>query len=203
MNFTELVTAVYNRLGVPSGDALLTSTIVGAAVNEALQEVNSEEDWPWFNATETIATVAGTAAYALNASWLRTRSVKISDDFPLERYSEEELSDLYPFATSTNRPQGYAIEGGQLLVGPVPNGVYSLQHRYVKFEGTLSGVQTPLMPAQFHSAIVELATHITLKRSRESLRAQESLANYQRWLSKIKKYRRRFTGPGRIRTSQW
>lgn len=203
MNFTELVTAVYNRLGVPSTDALLTSTIVGANVNEALQEINSEEDWPWLNATETLTTVAGTQAYALNALWLRTRSVTVLDDYPLERYTEKELTDFWPFSSSTARPQGFAIEGGQILFGPIPNAVYSVRHRYVKMEATIASTTVPLMPAQFHSSIVELAMHITLKRSREDARSQEALASYQRWLSKMRKERRRHTGPGRIRTTQW
>lgn len=202
MTFTELVAAVYARLGVPSGDALLTSTVIGGFVNEALQEINSEEDWPWLNAQETIATVAGTAGYTPNANWLRTRSLRLNDDFPLERYPEEMLSDRYPFTgSSSNRPEGYAIEGGQIILGPVPNGIYSLIHRYVKTEGTLSGVQLPLMPTQFHSSIVELATHLTLGRSREDARSAAALAAYARWLSKMRKYRRRHTGPARIRTT--
>lgn len=203
MNFTELVAAVYLRLGVPSGDALLTSTIVGQAVNEALHEIDSEADWPWLDATETINTVAGTDAYTPAANWSRTRSLRIAaDGYPMSRRTIDEVNDLWPFADQTSRPQVYAIEGGQLVVRPIPDGVYALEHRYVRTEADISGSSSPLMPAQFHPAIASLAAHIALGRSREDNRAAAALADFERWLRRMQKFRRRYQGPGRIR-SRW
>lgn len=200
MNLTALLTEVYGRLGVPSGDALFTSAWVTQSINAALHEIESEEDWPWYEASETLTTAAGTQSYNLASDWLRTREVKPANDYPLERNGIHQLEEWWPFGDS-GQPSCYAIEQGKIYLFPIPNGVYSLTHRYVKTEPDLaSGSDTPLMPAQFHAAIAELATYVALKRSRDDARGASALAAYQRWLSKMRKYRRRHKGPARIRT---
>lgn len=198
---SALRTQVFNRLGVPSGDALLTSAVVDAAINAAINEIESEQSWPWYEASETINTVAGTATYTPAAGWRLTRAVKPADDFPLERYSLTELDDMYPFSTTQARPSCYAIDEGKVVLRPVPDAVYVLSHRYVKAETALSAdADAPLVPSQFSPAIAALACHIVLGRSREDGRSAAALEDYVRWLSKMRRYSRRHTGPVRIRT---
>lgn len=203
MDLTALRTAVLTRLGVPSGDALFTTAVLDASINAALHEIESEEDWPWYEASETITTAAGTQAYAVAATWLRTREVKPSGaaaDYPLDRRSIAQLEEWYPYG-DTGRPAAFAVEQGQLYLFPTPNGAYTYTHRYVKIEADLVNAgDTPLMPAQFHNAIAELATYVALKRSRDDARGSAALAAYERWASKMRKYRRRHKGPARIRT---
>lgn len=202
MDLSTIRTNVLDRLGVPSGDALFTTAVLNRAINAALDEIGAEHDWPWLEASETINTVAGTKTYTPNAAWVRTRELKLADDYPLEWVTMIQLDTLYP-VTEQDRPSVFAIEQGQLYIGPTPDGVYVLTHRYVKAEPDLSADgDTPLMPAQFHNAIVELATYIALKRSRDDVRGAAALDAYARWLSKMHRFRRRHTGPSRIK-SRW
>lgn len=194
-------TAVYDRLGVPTGDGLFTDAVVGRAVNEAIQEIKSEHDWPWDQASETITTVSGTSTYSLAADWMRTREMKPSTDYALERRSMQELDDEWPFGDS-GRPQVYAIEQGQVIFRPVPISVDTITHRYIKTQADLTGTDTWRCPAQFHTAAVELATYIALKRSRDDVRGYGAEGAFERWIAKMHRWRRRHTGAGRIR-SRW
>lgn len=198
---SALRTSVYSRLGVPTSDALLTTAVVNQSINDAVNEIESEQDWPWYEAVETITTTAGTATYTPTAGWRRTREVKPTDDFPLERFSIVELDDQYPFDTSQGRPCAYAIDLAKIVLRPTPDAAYTLTHRYIKQETALSADgDAPLIPDQFSPAIVALACHIVLGRSREDGRASGALEEYVRWLSKMRRYSRRHTGPVRIRT---
>jgi hypothetical protein len=201
VNFATLQTAVLDRLGVPASDALFTAAVLGRAVNEAVQEIKSEHDWPWDEASETITTVAGTDTYSVAADWMRTQELKPSADYPLERRSIIDIDSEWPFG-DTGRPQVYAINKGQIVLRPIPAQVDTITHRYIKTQADLTGTDTPALPAQFHTAIVELATYIALKRSRDDARGAAALDAYQRWISKMHRWRRRHTGPGRIR-SRW
>ena len=203
MTREELVAAVRLRLGTPDADQLLTDAVIEAAVNEALQEIAAEHDWPWLEASETITTVAGTDTYDVDSEWVRTRHLKPSDDLPLERYPIVMLDDLFPLPTTSGRPVAFAIEQSQLVLRPIPDRVMTLTHRFYKAEPELDGdMDVPLMPAQFHPAIAELATHIVLKRSREDARSAAALESYGRWLSKMHRHRRKHAGPIRTR-SRW
>lgn len=204
MTIDDIVAAVYLRLGVPAGDALLTSAVVQAAVLEALNEINSEQEWPWFNGYETYGLVAGQSGYAIPGVSLRSREVRIIGDVPMERMSIEELDDKFPFTDSeTGRPVAYALENGSIEYRPIPDSEYQVEHRFAAVEqGVTTGDDTPTMPAQFHPAIACLAAHIVLGRSREDARAGGALSDYQRWAEKMRRFKRQYKGPARIR-SQW
>lgn len=201
MDLTALIESVYDRLGVPSGDSLLTTEVVTRAINAALHEIESEQDWPWYQSNETITTASGDATYPVDASYLRTRLLRVENETPLPRYSYEELIERWPFDSSTGKPREYAIESGELHLRPIPDGVYSLDHRFIGMETDLStGTDTPVMPESFHQAIVDLAAHIVLRRSSEDARSQQALGDYERWRTKMIRHKRKYQGPARIKT---
>lgn len=201
MDLSTIRTSVYDRLGVPSNDALLTTAVLNRAINAALHEIESEQDWPWYQATETLTTSAGDATYTPGATWLRTRVLRVANETPLPRYSYEELIERWPFDSSTGKPREYAVEAGEIHLRPIPDGVYSLEHRFVAKEDDLdSDGESPMMPDIFHQAIVDLATHIVLRRSSEDARSQQALGDYERWRTKMIRHKRKFQGPARIRT---
>lgn len=68
---------------------------------------------------------------ALPADFWGIRSVYLNDAprRSLEPLSLSELRDMYPVA-STGKPRHYAIVGGNMHLGPVPNGTYTLPLSY-------------------------------------------------------------------------
>ncbi|MGH9266733.1 MAG: hypothetical protein ACRD0D_00995 [Acidimicrobiales bacterium] len=200
MNLSQLREAVYDLVGVPATDTLLTSAVVDRAVNQALHDAEVESEWPWLETSETVTTVAGTAAYATTA--LRSLYLAAPGQASLALVEQRELDDRWGSgpATAAGRPRDYALWAGLLELRPVPDGAYAYTHRYYRAEPDLAlGTDTPLLPASFHTAIVELAAARVLRRNREEARAAQSIAEWQRWLARMRGHRRRSVGPSKVR----
>ena len=201
MNRSQLREAVYNRIGVDSTDGRMTTTVLDGFINDALHWVETERAWPWLQATTTITTVAGDGDYAVPSDWLKTRYLRIDEDSPFQVREIGELELLYPDASETGQPREYAIEGDAVLVRPIPDGVYTIVHRYIKRESDLtSDGQSPLMPASFHTIIVAAATYLALRSTRENERAALAWQEYQEWRQRMLDDARRTTRPARIKT---
>lgn len=198
MNLEQLQDAVRVRLGVPAGDSFYTAPVLADLMNEALQVVSTEADWPWLEASTTFALVNGTATYDPPANWMRTRSLCIDGFDAMEWRSLTELRE-WP-STIVDVPRYFNVNVEQITLRPVPGAVYTVTHDYYKTEPTLTNpTDTPLMPAQFHYAIVAYAVHLACIRSGDVPRATAALADYQGWLRRMIDNRRRQTGGLRIR----
>lgn len=206
MNLAALRTAVRTRIGVPAADTFFTDTVLTDLVNEALQAVSAEADWPWLQTSTTISTVAGTGTYTPPADWGQTRALTIDGYDAMEYRTLPEIREY--LSTIRGVPTVYTVSAEAILMRPVPAAVYSVTHDYMKGEPALSGdSDTPLMPSQFHYAIVSFAVHLAHARNNEigSYRgavtgaAAAALQQYQLWLGRMHSQRRRSSGPMRVR----
>lgn len=202
-----MIQAVYNRLSVDSSDGLLTPAAITDFIVQANHEISGQHDWPWMQTQETIQTVAGQDSYVPGAmqvapynAWYRT--IEIRDDMAdvTERYSITELDDRWN-PNLQGKPVEWAIYADQIILRPVPSGVWNYIHRYIYMEPDLvTSTDTPVMPAMHHFAIVELATYIACRRDRNDARASAALAAYEMWKTEqLKRALRRYDLPGRIR----
>lgn len=200
MNRGQIRTAIYARLGVPTTDGLQDSTTVNNAINDALHHVESEADWPWLQASETLTTAAGDDTYTPAATWVRTKRLRVADYEPMQPCTPIELDDLHPDSSHRAQPTHFAVVEGVLVVRPVPDGVYSLLHLFTKTETDLTDdAHSPLLPARFHPAIVEYACFVLHRRARQAAEAAGALAAYEGWLRRMHDDRRRTTGPSKVR----
>lgn len=198
MNLAQLRDAVRTRIGVPASDTFYQDQTVTDLVNEALAVIATEADWPWLEASTTFSLVAGTATYTPPADWTRTRSLCIDGFDAMEWRSLIELRE-WP-TTIVDTPRYFNVNVEQITVRPVPAAARTVIHDYVVDEPTLSAdTDTPLMPSQYHYAIVAYAVHLAHMRSGDVQRATASMADYQSWLRRITDNRRRQTGGLRVR----
>jgi hypothetical protein len=198
MQLSELRTAVRTRLGNPATDGFFSDANLTDLVNEALQAISTERDWPWLTTSTTFPTVAGTAAYTPTAGWMRTLVLCIDGYQPIE---ERQLAEIRSMPTADRgMPRYYAVTGDQIVLRDVPDGVYTITHDYVKVEPALtSDANTPLMPSQFHYSIVAKAAELASIRQRDAVRAGEQLAEYNAWVNRMLDNQRRTRAPKRIR----
>lgn len=197
-NLEQLRDAVRIRLGVPAADAFYSDPTVDNLINEALNAVATEVDWPWLEATETISTVAGTAAYTPAANWTRTKALTINQYDSLLLRSLQEIREID--STVQGLPLYYCVAAEQIILRPVPDAVYAIIHDYYKIEPALvTNTDTPLMPAPYHSAIVEYAVYLAALRSGEQARMQAAQQGYANWLRRILDNRRRSRSTMRVR----
>lgn len=195
----DLVAQVYDRLGVPTTDPQITAAVVQRLVNDALHEYEVEHDWPWLQASETLTTANGTDTYSLAANWRRTVSLRISDDWSLDRYGLQDLFDSFSDNTR-GRPEAYTIWADQVILRATPDAVYSVKHRYMKKEADLSADgSAPFLPLEYQGCVVEKAASTALRRLRDEQRAASAEAAYQRWLVKMRDDTRRSRGNGHVR----
>lgn len=199
MNYSQLRQSTLTRIGVSSNDALFTATVVGDLVNEAIHTIEVEFDWPWLEAITTHSTTAGTQTLTVPTDWLRTDKLWIADNDPLEYLGFGDLRQQYD-VTGRGQPEAYSIVADAIYLGPTPDSTYTVNHLYIRREPDLtSDTDSPLMPASFHMAIVELATALGLRRSREEARAVVAENSYNNWLRRMADNRRRSSQPMRVR----
>lgn len=203
MNLSTMRTAVRTRMGNPSTDGFYSDSQLNDLINEALHFVSSMDDWPWLQTSETITTAAGDGEYTPNANWVRTKQLYINESEPFILIS---LAEVNNYGSTQGEPAAYHIYDEDLYLRPVPSGVYSVVHQYIRKETDLSADgDSPIMPSQFHYAIVEFASYLALARAGYIERAQSARKAYEDWYRNMVSFRRRSQSPvrPRIRPGSW
>lgn len=200
---------VQKRISAIAADSYLTTDVIDDFINEAVQQVNSEEDWPWLAVTTSFPTVVNQFSYSLTsiagATWYRVHSVfDTVRGQGLEIRTIQEIDDLnYPAsATSGSSPYNYTVFGDNLVLGPTPQDVRSLLLHWYQREPLLVGdLDQLLMPgnANWHYGIAEYAAYLCLKMVREDTRAEAAYAAYGRWLVRIRDEKQRTHSSLRVR----
>lgn len=179
-DLTDLMLRVRYRGSFNSADTGLTDTVITAQINAALKQVASEQDWPWLESSATITSANGIQSYAVPTGWVRTTAIiDTAAGVPLDERSVEEIDSF----TAVAHPLYFALYGDAVLLGPTPDAVYSLKHRFVKAESVLSaGTDLPLIPRAFDEGVVEFATALCHLFTRQTEKAAEAQARYDAWL---------------------
>jgi hypothetical protein len=128
-------------------------------IDAALQRVSLLHDWPWLEATENIATVAGTAEYTPNANWRTTLRLERDGHPDIEYRIPRDLAGYRQ--QNTGAPLLYTVERGKLIFAPVPDDVYTIQHVYIRTEPAVTtGTDVPLIPTWAENLVVVTAAHM-------------------------------------------
>jgi hypothetical protein len=191
--------SVRARCGISDGDAFFADSDVDDMVNEALQVISSEADWPWLQAATTFSTVSGTQGYTPPSDWSVTRVLSIDGYKPLEWRSLPEIRGVE--TTFTSRPTAFTTNAETILLAPVPDGAYTVRHDYSVSESDLvSDTDEPLLPAQFHFAVVAKAAELMHLRQRDTQRAAAQMTEYTTWLTRMRRHMARSSAPKRVRS---
>lgn len=200
MKYAGLVVAARARTGVSNTDPTLSDPILGDLVNQANQLIASDADWPWRQVSTTFTTTAGTSGYTPPSDWLRTIALKAADERPMEYVSMTELDQQWPLSSTQGLPWQWSVYADTLQLRPIPDAAYTVTHRYVKVEPLMSAPDdAPLMPAQFHTAIVERAAWLAFRRLGQASKAAECKAAYDEWRALMMDDKRRATPPRKVR----
>lgn len=206
MNFLQLV----NRLCVESGSETTLSSVASQA-GEAGRMVNwaasawddiqlERPDWYWMRSNFTFTTVGGTRLYsptdagiASRFSMWDTNSLRIwrlskTDELELPFLAYEDFRQSYLIGQEIqNQPLYYTIDPQlNLLLGPIPDGVYTVTGEYFKSVQSLAdGADVPEMPSQFHMAVVYRALMFYARYEAAGEIYTDAQANYKRFLRRM------------------
>ncbi len=92
--------------------------------------------------SSTLSTVAGTRGVALPSDWLQFENVSIdgNPERQLTYAPVEHLDSVYPNGNPYEKPSLYTIEGDQILFGPTPDAIYTVNiFYYQRFTALSSG----------------------------------------------------------------
>jgi hypothetical protein len=82
-------------------------------------------------------------------------AIGVSDQQSLSQITIEQWSMIYGRGAQTNsRPCYYAIAGGKMYLGPIPDKAYTLAGSYWQApQALVNDADVPIMPAHFHNVI--------------------------------------------------
>lgn len=176
MNFLQLVQRLAIECGASGGAPSTTISQTGEVgrlvnwVDSAWQDLQLDRpDWYWSRTDFTLPTVSGDFRYAPGDAGIVSRfsmwdqnSIRVylnskNDEEPLAWMTYEDFRSSYILGPQTlGRPMHAAVDPAlNLLIGPLPDGVYTVSGEYFKAPQTLAlDADIPEMPVQFHMAIV-------------------------------------------------
>ena len=173
MTYLNLMNNVLRRLREEETTSVTSTTynkMVGDFINDAKKLVEESADWSALRSTITISTTASDNTYSLTDGGDNVKVMCVVNDTSnlfMEYQTKDWFNEqLYISSAAEGTPRYYTYNGldasgdTQVLVGPTPDGVYSLRFDVVKRQGDLSAnTDTLLIPSQpvIHYAVALLA----------------------------------------------
>lgn len=192
MNLGELRQAVDRRSGVAFSTAALNDL-----VNEALAKLTLAADWPWLWSTYTFTATTDDGDQALPVTFRRVESVTI--DGYEAHVASPQIIDAWDNLYSSDR-RSYTVRGGTLSFRPTQTTGTSISVRYIAAEARLEDdADEPLLPEQYHDALIDLAAGLALERTGNLTRARLLTDRFNEWAVGMKRTALRVGGnAGRI-----
>ena len=173
MTYLNLMNSVLRRLREEETTSVTSTTyvkMVGDFINDAKTLVGQAADWSALRETITISTTASDNTYSLTGGGDNIKVMSMLNDTEncfMEYQTKDWFNEaLYIGNASEGTPQYYTYNGldangdTQILVGPTPDGVYTIRVDTVKRQVDLSAdADTLLIPSQpvIHLAVALLA----------------------------------------------
>jgi len=173
MTYLNLMNNVLRRLRedeVSSVSATTYTKMVSDFINDAKKLVEESNDWSALRETIVVSTTASDNSYSLTGSGDNVKVMSVINDTQncfMEYQTKDWFNDsLYIANAVEGAPKYYTYNGldssgdTEVLVGPTPDGVYSLRFDVVKRQADLSSnTDTLLVPAMpvVHLAVALLA----------------------------------------------
>ena len=170
----------------------MDSGALAQLVNEGLQAVGTEYDWPWLQGSYTFRAQAGVTTYPMPFDATRIRYVTANGwEFAKKRVIDLDIGD-----------EGWTVFGDQLLISPPPGDGTPVLVRYHGEESVLTAdADTPALPDQYDHAVIEFVMTRVLDRADEAAtavndrRAQRAQAAYDGWIRRMRRGCQRVAGP--------
>ena len=173
MTYLNLMNSVLRRLREEETTSVTSTTyvkMVGDFINDAKTLVGQAADWSALRETITISTTASDNTYSLTGGGDNIKVMSMLNDTEncfMEYQTKDWFNEqLYISSAAEGTPRYFTYNGldasgdTQILVGPTPDGVYSIRVDTVKRQADLSAnADVLLIPAQpvIHFAVALLA----------------------------------------------
>jgi len=157
-----------------TGDGMLTDDVLNGLLNNGLNRISTDHDWPYLLTSATVA-VDTTGSGPLPSGFARARDV-VANGARAMQATFRELLD--PIGRSNSFV--WTIVGSTLRLDPAPTATLNVTLWYFQQEPLLADdTDTPLMPSDDHPAIVYFAAQLAWLSRGDQQRAQTWYAQYE------------------------
>lgn len=208
MNFLQLAQKLVEKTGISGTLASVTGQrgeLLRAVnwINEAWHDIQiSNTNWDWMREDFSFSTTAGVYEYATSATgvtdfskWHRDSfriyktATGLADEQFITEWDYRRFRDTYMYGLQTpGRPTVFAVKpkGSSLLLGLVPDDVYTIRGEYQKKATYLvNNTDEPAMLEEYHMAIVHAARMKYAYYENASEVLSEAQADYNRVMAPL------------------
>lgn len=199
----DLIDRLRHKLALPSNDQKVPDSDLTISLNDGMNAMAADFDWPWLFTSETITTVAGTVAYSLPARHVRT--LWVVNDVLGQDLTAKQRRDLSKWLVISGQPYYYSTYGFAIRLGPKPDAVYTFTHTYLQAEAALTtGTDEPLCPDHYSDLIVLYAAVEEATRLKDFTQRNAFQADINAWVKRMKSHVRQEASTLRVKTrSDW
>jgi hypothetical protein len=166
---SALIVQIRNRVNLSSDDLRLGDTELLDFINAAMQDVESQKDWPWRQKIESISVTANDNTYVPAADWRTTLSLTLDDPSAVLQKRTWKWTRRLANTEITGVPAYYTEHAGSFYLYPIPDAAYTMQHRYLETTDVLGSTSaTVANPDWFDNVIVTKAASYVAQKLRDS-----------------------------------
>jgi len=165
----NLIISIRNRTNLATDDARVSDANLLDFINAAIQDCESQKEWPWREHIETISITNGDNTYTPAADWKTTLSLTLDDPPAVLQRRTWKWTRRLAWSNLKGTPVYYTDHGGQFYLYPVPDAAYTMKHRFLKTVGVLAATSSSVAsPDWFDPVIVTKASSYVAQKLRDS-----------------------------------
>ena len=165
----NLIISIRNRVNLHVDDARVSDANLLDFINAAIQDCESQKEWPWREHSENISVTSGDNTYTPAADWKTTLSLTLDDPPAVLQRKTWKWTRRLAWSNLKGTPAYYTDHGGTLFLYPVPDAAYTMHHRFLKTVGVLGSTSANVAsPDWFDQVIVTKASSYVAQKLRDS-----------------------------------
>ena len=165
----NLIISIRNRTNLATDDARVSDANLLDFINAAIQDCESQKEWPWREKIETITININDNDYTPAADWKTTLSLTLDDPPAVLQRRTWKWTRRLAWNNLKGTPVYYTDHGGVLYLFPVPDAAYTMKHRYLETVDVLGSTSASVAsPDWFDPVIVTKASSYVAQKLRDS-----------------------------------
>lgn len=192
LTYLQLTNRVLGRITQSTISDVTAATgqalIITQLINEAQNELFTEDNWYSLYSSRSIATVASTGTYAVASDF--GRNISLTDEtgnrLLIEDYGKA-FDEVDPDNNQTGNPRFFCLQGSNYRLYPIPAGIYTLRDRYWHVPATLAtNAATSDLPIETENCIIQWSLYRVLEYLNKFEAADRARLEYVNMLKKAK-----------------
>ncbi len=169
---SALIVSIRNRVNLSADDARVTDANLLDFLNAAIQDVESQREWPWREKIANLSVVADDNQYTITShasDWKTTLSLTIVDPPAVLQRKTWKWTRRLAWDDWKGTPAFYTEHAGELYLYPIPDKAFTVQHRYLEVVDVLGSTSATVgNPDWFDPILITKAASYVAQKLRDT-----------------------------------